>query len=103
MKPKSTLLKAMELLSGTISMKHIETATRRKHAYLPVHVCYGFPHKGSGKMAIITSVVNAQVYMEILDIFFIPVIENRFVDVEVIFSNENASWPRAKRELKTFR
>lgn len=85
MKPKSTLLKAMELLSGTISMKHIKTATRRKQAYLLAHVCYGFPHKGLGKMAIITSVVSAQVYMEILDIFFIPVKENRLVDVEVIF------------------
>ena len=37
-------------------------------------------------MVIITSIINAHVYMEIQDNFLILSIENWFGDVEVIFS-----------------
>ena len=52
-------------------------------------------------MAIITSTVNAQVYIEILDICLITSIENRFGDDDVIFQDGNASCHRAK-SVKAF-
>ncbi len=52
--------------------------------------------KGPGEMAIFTSAVNAQVYIEILDTFLIPSIEKKFGDNGVIFQDDNASCHRAK-------
>ena len=52
-------------------------------------------------MAIITSTVSAQVYIEILDTCLVPSIENRFGDDDVIFQDDNASCRRAK-SVKTF-
>ena len=43
--------------------------------------------KGPGNMAIITSTVNTQVSIQILDNFLIPSIENMFDDKEVIFQD----------------
>uniref|UniRef100_A0A3B3S4R3 Tc1-like transposase DDE domain-containing protein n=1 Tax=Paramormyrops kingsleyae TaxID=1676925 RepID=A0A3B3S4R3_9TELE len=57
--------------------------------------------KGPGQMAVITSTVNAQVYIEILDNFLILSIESRLGDDEVIFQDDNASCHRAK-SVKTF-
>lgn len=51
--------------------------------------------KGPGEMTILTSTVNGQVYIEILDTFLIPLIEKKFGD-DVIFQDDNASWHRAK-------
>ncbi len=51
-------------------------------------------------MAILTSTVNAQVYIEILDTFLIASIEKKFGD-NVIFQDDNASWYRAK-SVKAF-
>lgn len=48
--------------------------------------------KGTGEMAVVKSSINAQVYIEILDSFLIPSIENMFV----IFQDDNASCHRAK-------
>ena len=47
-------------------------------------------------MAIITSTVNAQVYIEILDTCLIPSIENMFGDDDVIFQDDNAFRHRAE-------
>uniref|UniRef100_A0A4W6EFN8 Tc1-like transposase DDE domain-containing protein n=1 Tax=Lates calcarifer TaxID=8187 RepID=A0A4W6EFN8_LATCA len=52
--------------------------------------------KGTGEMAVITSSINAQVYVDILDTFLIPSIERAFGDDEIIFQNDNASCHRAK-------
>lgn len=54
------------------------------------------PGKGPGEMAVITSSINAQVYIEILDTFVIPLIESRFHYDGVIFPAGNASCHRAK-------
>ena len=50
-------------------------------------------------MVVITSTINAHVYIEILDNFLIPSIENWFGD-EFIFQDDNASYHGAKR-IKT--
>ncbi|CAJ0921952.1 unnamed protein product [Ranitomeya imitator] len=47
-------------------------------------------------MAVITSSINAQVYVDILDTFLIPSIERMFGDDEIIFQDDNASCHRAK-------
>ena len=47
--------------------------------------------KGYGEMAIIITAINAHVYIEIVDNFLIPAIENRFGDNEIIFQDDNAS------------
>ena len=52
-------------------------------------------------MAIITLTVNIKVYIQILDNFLIPSIENMFDDKEVICQDENVPSHRAKR-VKTF-
>lgn len=44
--------------------------------------------KGPGVMATITSTINAHVYIQILDTFLIPLIENWFLN-EVIFQDSN--------------
>uniref|UniRef100_A0A8C1BRT3 Uncharacterized protein n=1 Tax=Cyprinus carpio TaxID=7962 RepID=A0A8C1BRT3_CYPCA len=44
--------------------------------------------KGPGEMTILTSTVNGQVYIEILDTFLIPLIEKKFGD-DVIFQDDN--------------
>ena len=51
-------------------------------------------------MVIITSTINSHVYVEILDNFLIPSIENGFGE-EAIFQDDNASCHRAK-EIKAF-
>ena len=53
------------------------------------------------EMAIISSTIHTGAYIEILDNFLIPSIENRFSDDEVIFQEDNASCLRAK-EIKAF-
>ncbi|KAF7709014.1 hypothetical protein HF521_018071 [Silurus meridionalis] len=57
--------------------------------------------KGMGEMTVITSSINAQVYVEILDTFLIPSIERMFGDGSIIFQDDNASCHRAK-SVKTF-
>lgn len=52
--------------------------------------------KGTGEMAVVKSSINAQVYIDILDSFLIPSIENMFGDGEIIFQDDNASCHRAK-------
>uniref|UniRef100_A0A3Q3AU23 Tc1-like transposase DDE domain-containing protein n=1 Tax=Kryptolebias marmoratus TaxID=37003 RepID=A0A3Q3AU23_KRYMA len=52
--------------------------------------------KGTGEMAVITSSINAQVYIDILDTFLIPSVERMFGDDEIIFQDDNASCLRAK-------
>lgn len=52
-------------------------------------------------MAIITSRINAHAYINILDNFLIPFIENQFGNDEVSFQDNNASCHRTK-EIKTF-
>ena len=47
-------------------------------------------------MAIITSTINAHVYIEIQDNLLIPSIENWFGDDEIIFQENNAPCHRAK-------
>lgn len=46
----------------------------------PSHLGY-MSSKGQGAMAIITSTINAQVYINNLDTFLIPLIENRLGEV----------------------
>uniref|UniRef100_A0A3B3QGW8 Transposase Tc1-like domain-containing protein n=1 Tax=Paramormyrops kingsleyae TaxID=1676925 RepID=A0A3B3QGW8_9TELE len=55
--------------------------------------------KGPGQMAIITSTINAQVCVEILDNFLISSIESRFGNDN--FQDDNASCHRAQ-SIKTF-
>ena len=57
--------------------------------------------KGHGKIAVITSTINAHVYMEIQDNFLFPSIENWFDDVEVIFRTI-MHFVTKQRELKLF-
>lgn len=57
--------------------------------------------KGMGEMTVITSSINAQVYVEILDTFLIPSIERMFGDGSILFQDDNASCHRAK-SVKTF-
>uniref|UniRef100_A0A3Q3AMG8 Tc1-like transposase DDE domain-containing protein n=1 Tax=Kryptolebias marmoratus TaxID=37003 RepID=A0A3Q3AMG8_KRYMA len=57
--------------------------------------------KGTGEMAVITCLINAQVYIDILDTFLIPSIERMFGDDEIIFQDDSASCHRAKT-VKTF-
>jgi DDE superfamily endonuclease len=57
--------------------------------------------KSTGEMAVITSSINAQVYIDILDTFLIPSIERMFGDDDIIFQDDNASCHRAKT-VKTF-
>uniref|UniRef100_A0A3B5QWB7 Tc1-like transposase DDE domain-containing protein n=1 Tax=Xiphophorus maculatus TaxID=8083 RepID=A0A3B5QWB7_XIPMA len=52
--------------------------------------------KGTGEMTVVNSSINAQVYIDILDSFLIPSIEQMFGDDEVIFQDDNASCHRAK-------
>lgn len=52
-------------------------------------------------MAIITSTLSAQVYIEILDTFLLPSMEEKFGDDEVIFQDDNASCHSAK-SVKAF-
>ena len=47
-------------------------------------------------MASITSTINAHVYIEILDNFLIPSIENCFFEDEVNFQDDNAYCYRVK-------
>ena len=44
------------------------------------------------EIALITSTINAHVYIEILDNFLIPLIENWFGDCKVIFLDDDASY-----------
>ena len=44
--------------------------------------------KGHGEGEIITSAINAHVYIEILDNSFIPLIKNYFSEDEIIFSEQ---------------
>lgn len=46
------------------------------------------------ELAVVTSIVNAQVHIKIWDTFVITMIENGFADDEVIFQNDNASCQR---------
>uniref|UniRef100_A0A3B1J147 Tc1-like transposase DDE domain-containing protein n=1 Tax=Astyanax mexicanus TaxID=7994 RepID=A0A3B1J147_ASTMX len=52
--------------------------------------------KGTGEMTVVNSSINAQVYIDILDSFLIPSIEQMFGDNEIIFQDDNASCHRAK-------
>lgn len=55
----------------------------------------GMSGKGPREMAIMTSTVNTLVYIEILGFFLVPLVENRFVDDEIIFQ-DNLSCHKAK-------
>lgn len=57
--------------------------------------------KGPGKIAAITSTVNAQLYTEILDTRLIPSNESMYGDEEIIFQDDNASCHGAK-DIKSF-
>lgn len=57
--------------------------------------------KRPGEMTIIASTINAHKYIEILDNFLVPSIENWSGDDEVIFQDANTSCHRAKG-IKTF-
>ena len=52
--------------------------------------------KGPGDIAVITSIINAPMYIEILDNFLILLIENWFGDDDVIFWDNNSSRNKAK-------
>ena len=51
--------------------------------------CMSF--KEPREMVVITSTISAHVYLEILDNFLIPLIENWFGDDEVIFQDDDTS------------
>ena len=55
------------------------------------------PNKGHGGMVIVTSIVNTEVYIQILDSSLILSIENMFDDKEVIFQNNKKSSHIAKK------
>ena len=52
---------------------------------------WGACHLKEQGIAIITTTITASVYIEILDNFPIPLIENWFGDDEIIFPDDNAS------------
>ena len=61
----------------------------------------GKSSKEPREMTIITSTVNKEVYIQILDNILISTIENTFEDKEVISQDDNVSFYRAKR-VKSF-
>ena len=92
MNQESALAKAMmlELLSGGVQMKHNDDW--QKKTYFLLFMTWGcMSFKGPEEITIITSTINAHVYIEILDNFFITLIENRSDDDEVIFRDGIAS------------
>uniref|UniRef100_A0A8B9RED8 Tc1-like transposase DDE domain-containing protein n=1 Tax=Astyanax mexicanus TaxID=7994 RepID=A0A8B9RED8_ASTMX len=52
--------------------------------------------KGTGEMTVVNSSINAQVYIDILDSFLIPSIEQMFGGDEINFQDDSASCHRAK-------
>ena len=62
--------------------------------------CMSF--KEPGDLAIVISTINTKAYIEILDNFIIPRIENYFVD-EIIFQDDNASCHKAKWTKVSFK
>lgn len=52
--------------------------------------------KGPGELAVVKTTVNSQIYIDILDHFLIPSIDNAFGDEDVVFQDDNASCHRAK-------
>uniref|UniRef100_A0A672T8Q8 Tc1-like transposase DDE domain-containing protein n=1 Tax=Sinocyclocheilus grahami TaxID=75366 RepID=A0A672T8Q8_SINGR len=84
----------LELLSGAVLSFCLKKTTKFPNSFM-VWGC-SMSGKGPGEMAILTSTVNAQMYIEILDTFLIPSIEKTFGDNDVIFQDDNASCHRAK-------
>ena len=65
-----------ELLFGVVQIKYINIPMRKKCKFPKSFMIQGcMPFKEQGKVAIITSTINALVYIEMLDNFFIPLIE----------------------------
>lgn len=52
--------------------------------------------KGPGKLAVVKTTVNSRIYIDILDHFLIPSIDNAFGDEDIVFQDDNASCHRAK-------
>ena len=52
--------------------------------------------KGPGKLAVFKTAVNSQTYIDILDHFLIPSIDNAFGDEDAVFQNDNVSCHREK-------
>ena len=81
---------------------HKEDSQKKTSKFPKLFINWGCrSFKRPGEMAIINSIINAYVYIEILDNFLILSIENWFDDMEVIFQNNYASCHRAKR-IKAF-
>ena len=53
--------------------------------------------KGHGEMAIITSISNAHLYIEILNYLFNLLTEKLFTDAEVIIQENNVSFHRENK------
>ena len=52
--------------------------------------------KGRDELAVIKTTVNFRIYIDILDHFLIPSIDNAFGDEDVVFQDDNVSCHRAK-------
>ena len=57
---------------------------------------YSYVHR---EMAIITSTISAHIYIEFLDNFLIPSVENRFGNDEVISQDDNTSCQTSKKDF----
>ena len=76
---------------------HIKKKTNKFPKSFMISSCMSF--KGPGKLAIITTIINVHVHIEILYNFLIPSIENWFGEEKVIFQDNYSSWQTVK-EIK---
>uniref|UniRef100_A0A3B1JVG5 Tc1-like transposase DDE domain-containing protein n=1 Tax=Astyanax mexicanus TaxID=7994 RepID=A0A3B1JVG5_ASTMX len=78
------------------------SSTENKHMTntCPLRLWGCMSGKGTGEMTVVNSSINAQVYIDILDSFLIPSIEQMFGDNEIIFQDVNASCHRAKTQQR---
>ena len=53
-------------------------------------------NKGLGKLTVIKTTVNFQIYIDILDHFLILLTDNAFGDEDVVFQDDNTSCHRAE-------
>lgn len=76
----------LKLLSGAIIMKPKDNCLKKAIPFPHSYMVWGcLSGKGLGEMPMITSTVHAHVYIETLETFLIPLIENRFGGGEVIY------------------
>ena len=68
----------LELLSGAVLIKHVKQPKKTTKFDESFMICNWMLLKGSGEMAIVISTTNSRIYIEILENFLIPSIENWF-------------------------